>query len=64
VPSRILEAVRGRAALPPCGTLGGLLKDPTVYEDLNTVLGNVKRNTLFKALIRYTVEEDEPRKVP
>lgn len=45
------------------GTLGGLVKDPTVYEDLKTVLGNVKRNTMFKALIRWTVEKDELRKV-
>jgi phospholipid/cholesterol/gamma-HCH transport system substrate-binding protein len=37
------------------GTLGGLLMDPTVYEDLTTVLGNLKRNELLKALIRYDV---------
>jgi len=44
------------------GTLGGLVKDPTVYEDLKTVLGNVKRNVVFKALIRYTQEKDNLRK--
>ena len=44
------------------GTLGGLLRDPTVYEDLKTVLGNVKRNTLFKALVRFTMENEQLRR--
>ena len=44
------------------GTIGALIKDPTVYEDLKTVLGNVKRNILFKALIRATIENDDLRK--
>ena len=44
------------------GTLGGLVKDPTVYEDLKTVLGNVKRNVLFKTLIRATIEDDGLRR--
>ncbi|MCG3172741.1 MAG: hypothetical protein GMKNLPBB_00896 [Myxococcota bacterium] len=41
------------------GTVGALLKDPTVYEDLKTLLGNVKRNKLLKGLIRYTIEKDD-----
>jgi phospholipid/cholesterol/gamma-HCH transport system substrate-binding protein len=53
----VSEIERGR------GTLGGLIKDPTVYEDLKTVLGNVRRNVLFKALIRATIEQDDLRKV-
>lgn len=40
------------------GTLGGLLVDPSVYEELKTVLGNVERNVLFKALIRMTIKEE------
>jgi phospholipid/cholesterol/gamma-HCH transport system substrate-binding protein len=44
------------------GTLGGLLRDPTVYEDLKTLLGKVKRNVLFKALVRFTIEEDGLRR--
>jgi phospholipid/cholesterol/gamma-HCH transport system substrate-binding protein len=40
------------------GTLGGLVVDPTVYEDLKGVLGNVERNVLLKALIRWTMKED------
>jgi phospholipid/cholesterol/gamma-HCH transport system substrate-binding protein len=45
------------------GTLGGLLRDPTVYEDLKSVLGNVKRNVLFKALVRFTMENEQLRRV-
>jgi phospholipid/cholesterol/gamma-HCH transport system substrate-binding protein len=44
------------------GSLGGLLRDPTVYEDLKSVLGNVKRNVLFKALIRFTAESEHLRR--
>lgn len=40
------------------GTVGALLKDPSVYEDLKTILGNIKRNKLLKALVRYTIEKD------
>jgi phospholipid/cholesterol/gamma-HCH transport system substrate-binding protein len=40
------------------GTLGGLIVDPTVYEDMKTVLGNIERNVIFKALIRMTIKED------
>jgi phospholipid/cholesterol/gamma-HCH transport system substrate-binding protein len=40
------------------GTLGGLLIDPSVYEDLKTVLGNIERNNVLKALIRLTIKED------
>lgn len=41
------------------GTVGGLIADPTIYEDLRTVLGNVKRNRLLRALVRFTVENRE-----
>ncbi|MBX7116731.1 MAG: MlaD family protein [Myxococcaceae bacterium] len=37
------------------GSLGALVNDPTVYEDLKTVLGNVKRNALLRALVRFTI---------
>jgi phospholipid/cholesterol/gamma-HCH transport system substrate-binding protein len=40
------------------GTLGALLEDPTVYEDLKIILREVKRNTLLKALVRYTIQRD------
>lgn len=44
------------------GTLGGLLRDPTVYEDLKSLLGNVKRNVMFKALVRFTMENEQLRR--
>src|SRR5262249_5552435 len=37
------------------GTLGALISDPTVYEDLKTVLGNVKRNVILRELVRYSI---------
>lgn len=40
------------------GTLGALIVDPSVYEDLKSVLGNIERNVLFKALIRATIKND------
>ncbi|HEY6880099.1 MAG TPA: MlaD family protein, partial [Polyangiales bacterium] len=56
--NRIVQDVdRGR------GTVGGLLRDPTVYEDLKTLLGNVQRNVLFKALVRLTIDQEGLRRV-
>lgn len=49
------------------GTIGGLIVDPTVYEDLKTILGNVERNVLLKALVRFAIKEgdiERPAKVP
>jgi phospholipid/cholesterol/gamma-HCH transport system substrate-binding protein len=45
------------------GTLGALLVDPSVYEDLKLVLGNVERNKALRALVRYSIQsgESEPR---
>jgi phospholipid/cholesterol/gamma-HCH transport system substrate-binding protein len=42
------------------GTLGALLVDPSVYEDLKLLLGNVERNRTLRALVRYSIERDEP----
>jgi phospholipid/cholesterol/gamma-HCH transport system substrate-binding protein len=44
------------------GTIGGLLVDPTVYEDLKSAIGNVERNEVLRALVRYTIKADEQRK--
>lgn len=41
------------------GTIGALLNDPTVYEDLKTVLGNVKRNRILRALVRYSISNHQ-----
>jgi len=37
------------------GTLGALVVDPSVYDDLRTILGNVKRNKILQDLVRITV---------
>lgn len=41
------------------GTLGALLNDPSVYEDLKVLLGNVQRNQVLRALVRYSIQADE-----
>ena len=41
------------------GTVGALLVDPSVYEDLKLVLGNVQRNDVLRALVRYSIKQDE-----
>lgn len=41
------------------GTLGALLVDPTVYEDIRSVIGNVERNEVLRALVRYSIKADE-----
>jgi len=39
------------------GSLGGIINDPTVYEDLKVVLGGAKRSKTIKALIRYSIKK-------
>ncbi len=41
------------------GTVGGLISDPTVYEDLREVLGNVRRNRILRALVRFSLNNRE-----
>lgn len=41
------------------GTIGALLVDPSVYEDVKLVLGNVQRNDVLRALVRYSIKQDE-----
>jgi len=43
------------------GTLGALLQDPTVYEQLVTILGGVGRSRVLRALVRYAISKDESR---
>ena len=44
--------------------LGALLVDPSVYEDMKAVLGNVQRNDVLRALVRYSIRQDEKKVVP
>ena len=41
------------------GSLGGLINDPTVYEDLKEILGNVKRNAILRALVRWSISNND-----
>jgi phospholipid/cholesterol/gamma-HCH transport system substrate-binding protein len=39
------------------GSLGGIINDPTVYEDLKVILGGAKRSKTIKGLVRYTIKK-------
>jgi phospholipid/cholesterol/gamma-HCH transport system substrate-binding protein len=41
------------------GTVGALLVDPSVYEDMKLLLGNVQRNDVLRALVRYSIKQGE-----
>jgi phospholipid/cholesterol/gamma-HCH transport system substrate-binding protein len=43
------------------GTVGALLVDPSIYDDLKAVLGNVERNDVLRALVRYSIKQDEKK---
>ena len=43
------------------GTLGAFLSDPSVYEDIKVLLGNVGRNRSLRALVRYSIKQDEEK---
>lgn len=44
------------------GTLGALLVDPSVYEDLKSLVGNVERNQVLRALVRYSIKQNEEQR--
>ncbi|HBQ13108.1 MAG TPA: hypothetical protein DEF51_18875 [Myxococcales bacterium] len=46
------------------GTLGGLLVDPSIYEDIKRLVGNLQRNEILRSLVRYSIREDAPRDPP
>ena len=43
------------------GTIGGLLVDPSIYEDVKRLVGNLERNEILRALVRYSIREDAQR---
>lgn len=43
------------------GTIGGFLTDPSVYEDVKRLVGNLERNEILRALVRYSIRHDEAR---
>jgi phospholipid/cholesterol/gamma-HCH transport system substrate-binding protein len=44
------------------GTVGSLLRDPSLYEDLKRLVGNLERNEILRALVRYSIRNDEARR--
>jgi len=46
------------------GTLGALLVDPSVYEDLKNLLGNTERNQVLRALVRYSIKQEDQTPSP
>lgn len=41
------------------GTLGKLVTDPTLYNDMRALFGRANRNVLLRAVVRSTIEENE-----
>ncbi len=41
------------------GTIGGLVTDPAIYNDLRSLFGRANRNKLLKAVIRSTLAEND-----
>ena len=54
-----LRAITGRIAAGE-GTLGGLIQDPTVYENLAAFLEGAQRSVLLRALIRSAIGRGTP----
>jgi phospholipid/cholesterol/gamma-HCH transport system substrate-binding protein len=46
------------------GTIGALLKDPTLYDDMKLLVGNAQRSRMLGALIRYTIRHDKLKAKP
>jgi phospholipid/cholesterol/gamma-HCH transport system substrate-binding protein len=43
------------------GTLGALVQDPTVYEQLVTILGGVARSRVLRALVRFAISSSDTK---
>ena len=54
-----LRAITGRIEAGQ-GTLGGLVQDPTVYENLAAFLEGAQRSLLLRALIRAAIGRGTP----
>jgi phospholipid/cholesterol/gamma-HCH transport system substrate-binding protein len=46
------------------GTLGALLVDPSIYDDLKALIGNVDRNQVLRALVRYSIKQEDMQGSP
>lgn len=54
----VRDVQRGR------GTLGALLVDPSLYEDLKSLVGNVQRNEILRAMVRYSIRASDRARQP
>lgn len=43
------------------GTIGGLVMDPSIYEDVKRLVGDLERNEILRALVRYSIRRDDSR---
>jgi phospholipid/cholesterol/gamma-HCH transport system substrate-binding protein len=43
------------------GTIGALIVDPTIYDQLVSVLGGIGRSRILRALVRYAISRDPER---
>ena len=39
-----------------------LLQDPSLYEDLKRLIGDLERNEILRALVRYSIKRDDARR--
>ena len=46
------------------GTLGALLVDPSIYDDVKALIGNVDRNQVLRALVRYSIKQEDTQAPP
>jgi len=41
------------------GSVGAIIMDPTIYEDLKGIFGKIKSNQILKSLIRFSIQREE-----
>lgn len=46
------------------GTIGALIADPSIYEDVKRLVGDLQRNEVLRALVRYSIRRDEAVEAP
>jgi phospholipid/cholesterol/gamma-HCH transport system substrate-binding protein len=67
-PASVEQATRDLAAIAANvragrGTLGGLIMDPTLYEETKRILVNIRRNRVLKSVARLVISEDMPEEL-
>lgn len=46
------------------GTIGALVNDPSLFNDVKTLLGKANRNKLIRSVIRYTLKTNDKEQLP